>query len=157
MTLPLEQQFPGTVTFEVAGIPIPKGSMKAFNVKGCKYPVVTNDNEQTKPWAAIVQYTARQHRPTVPWEGGVGLHIIFNMRKPKSLPKLRPSWHLTKPDLDKLVRAIQDALKGVFYLDDSQVIVTHSFKRYSDNPGVRISVSPFEIERDWNLLELMMQ
>jgi len=36
----------------------------------------------------------------------------------------------TKPDIDKTVRAIFDALKGILIHDDSQVVELHACKRY---------------------------
>lgn len=39
---------------------------------------------------------------------------------------------IKKPDLEKLTRAIKDAMTGVVYFDDSQVIEEHARKRLAD-------------------------
>ncbi len=39
--------------------------------------------------------------------------------------------HTKKPDLDKLARALKDALKGVLYHDDAQVVVLLARKVYA--------------------------
>jgi Holliday junction resolvase RusA-like endonuclease len=45
----------------------------------------------------------------------------------------------TKPDLDKLARAVLDALTGVYYLDDAQVVSLDLQKAYTHGaPGVYI-------------------
>jgi Holliday junction resolvase RusA-like endonuclease len=48
--------------------------------------------------------------------------------------------HTKKPDLDKLLRALKDALKGVIYRDDSQVVRVVTSKDYSPAPGVIVTV-----------------
>lgn len=129
-----------TITFQVRGIPQPKGSTKAFMRPGMKYPVVTNDNLKTKPWAEGVRLVAQQHAPSLPWDGAVELSVYFFLVRPKSLPK-KALHHIKKPDLDKLLRAVKDALKGVIYLDDSQVMEVQAKKTYATNtmaPGVMV-------------------
>lgn len=119
------------ITFQVFGVPIPKGSMKAFMRPGMKFPVVTHDNLKSKPWAEGVRLMAQQHAPVGgPWDGAVDLSVSFYLPRSKSLPK-RVIHATKKPDLDKLVRNIKDSLKGVVYLDDSQVIHTQSWKMYA--------------------------
>ena len=43
-----------------------------------------------------------------------------------------PVHHLQKPDTDKLIRAILDALTGIIYKDDSQVDAIHVTKKWAD-------------------------
>ena len=52
--------------------------------------------------------------------GPVRIGVRFYMPQPQSRRKER--WPVVKPDLDKLVRSVLDALKGVAYEDDSQVV-----------------------------------
>lgn len=50
----------------------------------------------------------------------------------------------SKPDLDKLVRGICDALQGVIYTQDSRVVQVITAKTYNDHgrlPGCRIEVT----------------
>lgn len=133
-----------TVHFQVLGIAQPKGSTKAFMRPGMKYPVITNDNTKTKPWAESIKLVAQQHAPTGgPWTGTVYLILSFSLVRPKSLPR-RVLHHLKKPDLDKLVRAVKDALKGVMYVDDSQVVDLHATKVYATEdfpPGVLVTMT----------------
>ena len=66
---------------------------------------------------------------------------------PKSKPKqvkenmrleiIRPT---VKPDLDNVIKIIMDALNGVAYPDDKQVVEIHAIKRYSDDPCVTVMI-----------------
>jgi len=129
------------IEFEVFGVPIPKGSMKSFMRPGMRFPIVTHDNEKSKPWAHTVTTMAQQHAPAGgPWRGPVDLTVWFTMPRPKSLPK-KVADHVKKPDLDKLLRNIKDSLKGVIYFDDAQVVHVNARKTYENHlavPGVRI-------------------
>ena len=120
------------ISFTAYGTPAPKGSTKAFFRPGMRFPIVTEDNKHTRPWAAIVKDAARQaiHDQSIPFAGGpVFVSIHFHMPRPKSLPR-RITAHTKKPDLDKLVRAVKDALTGILWTDDSQVVTLTAHKSY---------------------------
>lgn len=127
-----------SVSFRALGVPQPKGSTRAFMRPGMRFPVVTADNPKAKPWASTVRLMAQQSAPAGgPWSGAVALKVEFRLPRPKSLPK-RIQQHVRKPDLDKLLRTVKDALKGVVYQDDSQVIDVTMRKIYHDAPGVMV-------------------
>ena len=48
------------MTFTVWGIPQPKGSTRAFNIPGRRFPVVTSDNPKLKAWEKSVRTMAQQ-------------------------------------------------------------------------------------------------
>lgn len=52
--------------------------------------------------------------------------------------EIRPT---TKPDIENVSKAILDALNGIAYLDDSQVVSLSIKKFYDDNPRVEVTVS----------------
>jgi Holliday junction resolvase RusA-like endonuclease len=61
------------------------------------------------------------------------LTVTFHLPRPATLPqKIRQ--HVKLPDLDKLVRCVADALTGVLYLDDKQVVDLHARKCYAIYP-----------------------
>lgn len=138
------------ISFTAYGIPAPKGSMKAFFRHGMRFPVVTEDNRHTRPWAAIVTDAAIDACDRNSTISGIrfpsGIPIILDVRfylpRPQSLP--RRVWaHCKKPDLDKLTRAVGDALKGVVWHDDSQVVRINASKGYVLNverPRAEITV-----------------
>ena len=129
------------IRFRVYGIPQTKGSAKAFYRPGMRCPVVTNDNAKNKNWAATVSGEAQRHRPACPLTGPVDLSLTFFVKKPKSHPKTKFVYATKKPDLDKMVRSVKDALKGVVYLDDAQVVRLVASKHYDDAPGVEVVVA----------------
>lgn len=49
-----------------------------------------------------------------------------------------------KPDVDNYVKGIKDALNGVCYVDDSQVVVLFISKHYSKQPRVEIVIQEDE-------------
>ena len=127
--------------FFVPGIPAPQGSMRAFMRPGARFPVVTADNPKTKPWRASVAYTASQECTGAPIEGAVAVGLTFLMPRPKSAPK-RVTEPTKKPDLDKLVRAVFDALKGITWHDDAQVTSLIASKQFqvSSSTGCWVTI-----------------
>ena len=127
------------ITFTVYGTPKPQGSTRAFIPKGWKRAIITTDNKQLKPWRQQITGTAIA-LGMIPIEGGVAMTLRFYFKRPKSVAKtrLRPT---VKPDLDKLVRGCLDALTGIAYKDDSQVVqFTEISKHYDDVERAEISV-----------------
>ena len=120
------------ITFTAYGTPIPQGSTKAFMRPGMKFPIVTADNAKTKPWRqAIVDACRSLLAGRQPLEGPVEVRVVFYLPRPKSAPK-RITEPSKKPDLDKLARALGDAMTtaGV-WRDDAQVISTLARKAFA--------------------------
>lgn len=57
-------------------------------------------------------------------------------REDARIGAIRPT---PKPDLDNIEKMV-DALKGVCWWDDAPIVEKHSFKYYSDEPGLRIEI-----------------
>lgn len=133
------------ISFLATGNPEPKGSAKAFVIKpkggGKPRAVVTSANPRVKGWQQTIAATAQAHAGAFVGEGGVCLRLKFLLARPASLPK-KVVQHTKKPDLDKLARAVKDALKGVLYKDDSQVVRLIASKHYAP-PDAPPSVEVF--------------
>lgn len=134
-----------SITIFLRGIiPQPKGSIRAFIPRGWTRPVLTSTNAKNKAWAQAVQIEAKKRAPeNGPWTGPVSLQVTFFLKKPKAYPKRRDIPHIKKPDLDKLMRSLNDALTGIIYRDDSQIFFATARKEYSDDPGAIFTVSEF--------------
>lgn len=128
------------ISFFVAGIPQQQGSSRAFIPKRWKRAVITSDNPKLKGWREVVAGVAQVHRPNELWELGVAVSLIFSMPKPKCIAKKGTKLHTKRPDLDKLIRGVFDALTGIIWKDDSQVFDVNARKEYSDSPGVAVSI-----------------
>ncbi|MGH9249435.1 MAG: RusA family crossover junction endodeoxyribonuclease, partial [Acidimicrobiales bacterium] len=84
-----------------------------------------------------------------PMTGPVAVALRFTLRRPASAPKRRRTWPIgaRSGDIDKLQRAILDALTDVgVWKDDAQVVHVDAGKDYQgadgylDRPGVTITV-----------------
>lgn len=84
------------------------------------------DNAATQPWRTVIRVHVRQvigsqvlypDRAT-----GVLLGMLFVLPRRVAEPKLTLPPHTRKPDVDKLARAVMDALSLTLYADDSQVV-----------------------------------
>ncbi|MEW2250450.1 RusA family crossover junction endodeoxyribonuclease [Streptomyces sp. NPDC006975] len=124
----------------VYGTPGPQGS-KNRNAAGALY----ESSAKVKPWRDAVKSAALDalHHDDAwrPLDGPVLLDLVFSLRRPKghygsgrNAGQLKPSapyYPISKPDLDKLVRATQDALKDAGVLaDDSCVTDVRTAKRF---------------------------
>lgn len=131
------------IVLRVAGVPQPKGSTRAFMPKGARFPVVTSDNPQLKAWEnAVRQAATLAARGRTPFDGPIEITAVFSFQRPKSVKAEKRPCHTVKPDSSKLLRAIEDPLSGVIYVDDAQIIATHVFKQYAETPGADITIHP---------------
>lgn len=138
------------VTFRVHGIPATQGSMRAFLPKGGKFPIVTHDNKAPlRSWRdAVASEALRKRRGEGLITGPIALRLRFYLPQPRSRPAVlrtdrqRREWahHWKRPDIDKLQRAVLDALKGVLYHDDGQIVQVMANKSYSATPGLEIQL-----------------
>lgn len=140
--------------FRVAGKPEPAGSKRAFPIRrkgGATGVAVTDDNAKSKPWQARVAVAADVAMDGADlFTGPLGLALEFDMRRPKShfgtgrnaalLKAGSPERPITKPDCTKLVRGVEDAMTGVVWTDDAQVVEQFVSKRYAAREGVRVVV-----------------
>ncbi len=90
---------------------------------------------------------AAQAAIDAPLDGPVELRVIFMLPRPKRLVWKRRAmlriWHTSRPDLDNLVKAVKDALTGIAWRDDCQVVGLSASKCYAsgtEHPGVELSV-----------------
>ena len=125
------------ISFQVHGLPVAQGSTRVWMVKG--KPVTTSSAKGLGAWRRLVADVAQDYAPEEPWDGPVGIELHFGLPKPKSAPKRRRVWPDKRPDLDKLCRAVLDALTYVIFSDDSQVIDLRAYKDYGP-PGVVIEI-----------------
>lgn len=128
-----------TLDLFIPGVPRPQGSKTSLGrgrmIESSKY---------VKNWRERVAYFALQHHPA-PIDRLVPVRLLadFIMPRPTATPKRRTPPAIRQPDLDKCIRAIGDALTGIAWTDDAQVIEIRATKRLAEldeGPGVRIRV-----------------
>ncbi len=130
------------------GIPVTQGSKTAIMPKGASRPVVIEAGGQHRKdhaaWRTAVNQEARawskaNDSPPLLAEPVVAA-FTFLMPRPASAKDGAMPIGARAGDLDKLVRAAADALKGVVWTDDSLVVRFTATKSYGDPPGARIRV-----------------
>jgi Holliday junction resolvase RusA-like endonuclease len=123
----------------VHGLPIAQGRPRAF--KTPQGHVRVYDPATSRDWKRTVVAQVLERKPATPAEGPLAMELVFYFPRPKSLPK-RIRHHTTRPDADNCAKAIKDALRGVIYRDDAQVVRLTISKAYDPSPGVAIRVEP---------------
>jgi Holliday junction resolvase RusA-like endonuclease len=123
---------------------IPQGQARARFARVGSF-VKTYDPKQSKDYKSDIRYQVMYTNHTL-MEGPLTLILEFYMPRPKShfnkkgLKQLAPSWHQVKPDLDNLVKAVKDSVRGLLYNDDSQVCNLLAQKKYGDFTGIKITL-----------------
>ena len=126
----------------VEGVPVPQGSFR--HVGNGR---IISANPKLNAWRDTIATqiaTQTAHRLI---ETPIRLQLVFTLPRPKSVSKAVRATPTTKPDLDKLTRAVMDAISLERYCqvikDDSLVTDLHAAKRYADHtkPGVTIMIT----------------
>ncbi len=127
-----------TTTFVVFGSPGTKGSTVSFMGK---HGIVTKaDSATLAGWTQAVGWAARaMHLPLVEYGVPVRVSATFQFTRPRG-KQTRPL-PTVKPDIDKLARALLDALTGVAYVDDNQVVELQVNKSYGEDARTTVHVS----------------
>jgi Holliday junction resolvase RusA-like endonuclease len=151
---------PDEITITVHGQPAPQGSKRAFAVRGKggvptgRVAVVESSHDRVKSWRQAVVDEARGATgwgETPPLEGPLEAEMEFRLARPKAHYRTGRNAHLLRdgappapagmPDLSKLARATEDALTGLLWRDDAQVVTyTRLAKVYAPVPGAVITV-----------------
>jgi len=135
---------PIDIEFSVLGTPAPQGSFRAAYSPKSKRAFLIQANKRTMPWrqeVAAAAMQAMQDGGLFKCGGPVSLTATFFMPRPKGhygKKGLRPSaprWPDKKPDLSKLLRAIEDAMTGIVYIDDAQIVDCLIGKEYASVDG----------------------
>lgn len=137
-----------SIVFEVLGQSIPQGSTKSFYIKKLNRVVTTHGNKSTDSWRLRIATEAQKAQAD---------HLFYNsdktqaytvtcefvMERPRSTPK-KIIFDTKRPDLDKLIRSVLDAITDVLIPDDAQVVGLKASKRYcstNEPPHLHIEVS----------------
>lgn len=137
-----------TLTFSVAWNPATQGSKRHVG-KG----VMIESDKGLPDWRSEVVRQARssaiEQSWTMPAEGAIYCGLTFSFVKPKSVRRPFPT---VKPDVDKLVRGVFDALTISRVIgDDRQIVEGFFLKRYTvgdEPPGVRIKLGLITLVQD---------
>ena len=79
--------------------------------------------------------------PLTPWSCPVKMEIIFTFKPSKNNQSLTGHYYPKKPDIDNLQKLVNDALSGLFFKDDSQIVDVHATKVYGEREGTYVKIS----------------
>lgn len=144
------------ISFNVPGVPQPAGSKRAFpfQKKDGKLGVaVSDDNPKGRDWKATVAWSAVAARNPPGrrelLEGALRVVLLFELPRPQShyradgsVRRSAPPWPVGRPDVLKLARAVEDALQGVIYRNDSQIVYEQIAKRWGETALLRVMIEP---------------
>ena len=141
------------LAFTVHGNAQPAGSKRGFVNHVTGRVIVTDDNKRLKPWQGEVKAAAAEAMDGRPlFEGPLDVWLVFYRPRPRghytgkgelSAGGRRALVPTTKPDVLKLARGVEDALTGIVWRDDAQIVDELLTKRYGEPARVEVRV------RDW--------
>ena len=128
------------IVITIPGEPIGKGRPRFGNGH-------TYTPEKTQRWEQAAAWEARRQYKGKPLEGPVGLTVVAEFSIPSSWPKWKQEEaeegmvaHIVKPDGSNVLKAVEDALSGIVFHDDSQIASVMIDKWYGNEPGVTLEV-----------------
>ena len=136
----------------VLGEPVAQGRPRFSRQGGF---VKAYDPTRSREYKQFVRLVAAKDAPESPVTGAVLLSLKIYRAIPKSMPKkkreaalagrLRPT---TKPDVSNILKGVEDALKGVWYADDSQIVGYGELgKWYAERPRIEVTMQEMEDEQ----------
>ena len=133
------------VTFKVDANPV--GKQRARYAKRGNF-VQTYTPDKTRNYESLIKEAAIEAMgSSEPLETPVTLYLYIRAPIPKSLPKKRIEACLNglekpikKPDASNVLKSVEDAMNGVVYKDDSQIVNIHVSKVYSSVSGIDVCI-----------------
>ena len=138
-----------SITIEITGHPVPKGRGRAVVNKYTGKPII-HTPKKTRKWEDDARMVARAEMGTnPPWIGPIRLSVVAEIAFPGGWPKWKLEAleeglirHTTRPDLDNIIKTAKDAMNGILWKDDCQVIEISAMKFYGERPRVMLQVTP---------------
>lgn len=122
------------ITIEISGDPIPQPRARITVRNGFANAYTPKDHPIHSYRMAIV--LAWRSAVNVVFDGPLRVSMQFEFAKPKSAKRLL---HTVRPDVSNCIKGVEDALNGVAWHDDSQIIEICGSKRYG-TPRTLITV-----------------
>jgi Holliday junction resolvase RusA-like endonuclease len=142
-----------TVTFHVPGPPVGKGRARFSTKTGRAYTPSQTINAEAHI-ALCWQQTGAERID----QGPVFLEVLALLDRPRSHFNSRGElnaagkanwWCIRRPDVDNQIKLVADALNGVAYRDDAQVVTAHIHRRWAqpgETAGLTITLSGAQVE-----------
>lgn len=140
-----------SVTFQVPGKPQGKARARTFYSQSAGRHM-SHTPDRTVLYENLIKDQFLNQADGFYMERGipVTLRIVARFLPPKSTAKKKQQQMLEgeilplkKPDMDNIVKVVADALNGVAYHDDTQIVFTVAKKAYSSMEGLDITVEEY--------------
>jgi Holliday junction resolvase RusA-like endonuclease len=128
--------------FYVPGKPTPKARARTLKTGHSYNPKPTQLAE-----AKVLECYLAYYNGAPPFAGPVAVEVHATFSVPESWSKKRKAdavYHVSRPDADNLGKLVTDALNGVAYVDDSQIVHLCVSKRYGA-AGIRVTISEYKV------------
>jgi Holliday junction resolvase RusA-like endonuclease len=131
------------IEFTIPGEPCAKGRPRMGRSKSGFAVAYTPEKTRTRE-GVIASIAMDAMKGREPFTGPVSVSILAYLGIPKSWPKKRiadpDTWGrpTKKPDADNLLKLVTDALNGIGYKDDSQIVTVLCAKFWASNPRTDI-------------------
>ncbi|MGI4776932.1 MAG: RusA family crossover junction endodeoxyribonuclease [Janthinobacterium lividum] len=137
------------VVFTVPGQPYGKGRPRVGSVRGRARMFTPEKTVSYENLVTVYAQQAMAGRALIESAVDVSLHIVCQIpaswsKKKQAQAEAGTVYPTTKPDIDNVEKIVFDAINGVVWKDDVQVVDVAKTKRYGLVPGVsvRIEVLP---------------
>jgi len=123
-----------TIEFTVPGRPVPMARPRV-TMHGTYTP------KDCVAYKKVVAMVARNAMRTADAGMFDGEPLECRLRFVFPLPKSRKNpWATSRPDLDNLYKSVTDAMNGIVYKDDAQIVRASIEKAYEVNGGGRVEI-----------------
>lgn len=141
MTSPLYREHP--ISFVAFGKPTTQGSGRAITRKDGKAVLIQDNHSRLRSWRSTVADAAvSAMHGAAPYRGPTRLEVTFYAPITKAAAKRRDRFPDGKPDASKLLRAVEDALIGIVYVDDCQICELSVRKLWGEPARAEFVVTP---------------
>jgi len=121
--------------FRVVGRPVPQGAMRPV-VAGGRLRAIHKEGKRLRAWRDSVTWEAVRARGarSIPFPKPIAVSLYLRFLLPGPI-RPKAAEPVSRPDLQHLVRAVEDALTGILYDDDSQIVFLDAAKQYAVTSG----------------------
>ena len=134
------------VHLTIPGEPVAKGRPR-YTKSGHTYTP-----EKTASYENLIRLTYQENYKNLRFRDDV--ELVCSIKAYMSIPKSKPKYFkdlaikgyvrpTKRPDTDNIIKIVQDALNGLAYHDDAQIVSSTCEKLYSDYPRVEVRISEF--------------
>ena len=136
------------IAFVIPGLAVGKQERATTRrrANGTTYPLIYTVRKSRLFMATVAaqaQLAVLESKLTgLPTDEALAIEIVSFFPRPKSAPPSQ-KWPIGKPDATNIQKALEDALHGIIFVNDSHIVDIHTSKRYCVNgqePHTRVEI-----------------